>query len=114
MSKVADNCDAVADKETTRYLYADRFGVCVLEGHGTTETPPIPSINTPTRNAPDYVGRFMLGVSWKLEPVEGAIGCGRLLGARTECHAWLVSRIGPSRSGTTGTGLVRDPGYCSD
>lgn len=65
-------------KETTRRLYADRFGVRLLEGYGATETAPVLSINTPTRNAPGSVGRFMPGIVWKVEPVEGLDDGGRL------------------------------------
>jgi acyl-[acyl-carrier-protein]-phospholipid O-acyltransferase/long-chain-fatty-acid--[acyl-carrier-protein] ligase len=65
-------------RETTRRLYADRFGVRLLEGYGATETAPVLSINTPTRNAPGSVGRFMPGIVWKVEPVEGLDDGGRL------------------------------------
>ena len=65
-------------KETTRRLYAERFGVRVLEGYGATETAPVLSINTPLRNAPGSVGRFLPGVTWRIEPVEGIATGGRL------------------------------------
>lgn len=65
-------------KEATRHLYAERFGVRLLEGYGVTETAPVLSINTPTRNAPGSVGRFMPGITWKVTPVEGLDGGGRL------------------------------------
>jgi acyl-[acyl-carrier-protein]-phospholipid O-acyltransferase/long-chain-fatty-acid--[acyl-carrier-protein] ligase len=65
-------------KETTRRLYAERFGVRLLEGYGATETAPVLSINTPTRNAAGSVGRFMPGIVWKVEPVEGLDDGGRL------------------------------------
>ncbi len=65
-------------KETTRRLYAERFGVRVLEGYGATETAPVLSINTPLRNVPGSVGRFLPGVTWRIEPVEGIATGGRL------------------------------------
>jgi acyl-[acyl-carrier-protein]-phospholipid O-acyltransferase / long-chain-fatty-acid--[acyl-carrier-protein] ligase len=65
-------------KEETRRLYADRFGVRVLEGYGATETAPVLSINTPLRNAPGSVGRFMPGIAWRVEPVAGLVQGGRL------------------------------------
>lgn len=65
-------------KETTRKLYADRFGVRILEGYGATEAAPVLSINTPLRNVPGSVGRFMPGIEWRLEPVEGLDEGGRL------------------------------------
>jgi acyl-[acyl-carrier-protein]-phospholipid O-acyltransferase / long-chain-fatty-acid--[acyl-carrier-protein] ligase len=65
-------------KETTRRLYAEHFGVRVLEGYGATETAPVLSINTPLRNAPGSVGRFLPGVASRIEPVEGIATGGRL------------------------------------
>lgn len=65
-------------KETTRRLYADRFGVRLLEGYGATETAPVLSINTPLRNMPGSVGRFMPGIEWRIEPEEGLEAGGRL------------------------------------
>jgi acyl-[acyl-carrier-protein]-phospholipid O-acyltransferase/long-chain-fatty-acid--[acyl-carrier-protein] ligase len=65
-------------KEATRQLYAERFGARVLEGYGATETAPVLSINTPTRNAAGSVGRFLPGIAWRLEPVEGLDRAGRL------------------------------------
>lgn len=65
-------------KEATRRLYAERFGVRVLEGYGATETGPVLSINSPTRNAAGSVGRFLPGIAWKLERVEGLDRAGRL------------------------------------
>jgi acyl-[acyl-carrier-protein]-phospholipid O-acyltransferase/long-chain-fatty-acid--[acyl-carrier-protein] ligase len=54
-------------KETTRCLYAERFGVRVLEGYGATETAPVLSINTPMRHVPGSVGCFMPGIEWRVE-----------------------------------------------
>jgi acyl-[acyl-carrier-protein]-phospholipid O-acyltransferase / long-chain-fatty-acid--[acyl-carrier-protein] ligase len=65
-------------KEATRRLYADRFGVRLLEGYGATETGPVLSINTPMRGAAGSVGRFLPGLSWRLEQVEGLTSAGRL------------------------------------
>ena len=65
-------------KEATRRLYAERFGVRVLEGYGATETGPVLSINTPMRNAPGSAGRFLPGVAWRVEPMEGFAEGGRL------------------------------------
>lgn len=65
-------------KEATRRLYADRFGVRILQGYGATETAPVLSINTPMRNAPGSVGRFMPGIAWRIEGVEGLDTGGRL------------------------------------
>jgi acyl-[acyl-carrier-protein]-phospholipid O-acyltransferase/long-chain-fatty-acid--[acyl-carrier-protein] ligase len=65
-------------REETRRLYAERFGVRLLEGYGATETGPALSINTPLRNASGSVGRFLPGISWRVEKVEGLTAAGRL------------------------------------
>ncbi|MDR3530774.1 MAG: AMP-binding protein [Rhodopila sp.] len=65
-------------KEETRRLYADRFGVRVLEGYGATETGPVLSINTPMRNATGSVGRFLPGIASRAEKIEGLSAAGRL------------------------------------
>ncbi len=65
-------------KEETRRVYADRFGIRILEGYGATETAPVLSITTPLRNASGTVGRFMPGIAWRVEPVPGLAEGGRL------------------------------------
>jgi acyl-[acyl-carrier-protein]-phospholipid O-acyltransferase/long-chain-fatty-acid--[acyl-carrier-protein] ligase len=65
-------------REETRRLYAEHFGVRLLEGYGATETGPALSINTPMRNAPGSVGRFLPGIAWRVEKIEGLTAAGRL------------------------------------
>ena len=65
-------------REATRRLYADGFGVRLLEGYGATETAPVVSINTPMRNAPGSAGQLLPGIAWRLEPVDGVADGGRL------------------------------------
>jgi acyl-[acyl-carrier-protein]-phospholipid O-acyltransferase/long-chain-fatty-acid--[acyl-carrier-protein] ligase len=65
-------------RETTKQVYAERFGVRLLEGYGATETAPVLAINTPLRHAAGSVGRFLPGLTWRLEPVAGLEAAGRL------------------------------------
>ena len=65
-------------QETTRQLWAEKFGIRVLEGYGATETTPITSVNTPMYYKAGTVGRFMPAMEYKLEPVEGIDDAGRL------------------------------------
>jgi len=66
-------------KENTRRLYADTFGVRILEGYGVTEASPIVSFNTPMENKPGTVGRPFPGIECKTVKVEGMAEGGRLL-----------------------------------
>jgi acyl-[acyl-carrier-protein]-phospholipid O-acyltransferase/long-chain-fatty-acid--[acyl-carrier-protein] ligase len=65
-------------QEATANTYARKFGVRLLEGYGATECSPAVCLNS--RIAPRFgsVGRFIPGIEWKLEPVEGVAEGGRL------------------------------------
>ena len=65
-------------REETRRLFADRFGVRILEGYGATETSPVLALNTAMHGRPGTVGRFLPGIAWRLEPVAGIDTGGRL------------------------------------
>ena len=65
-------------QEQTRRTFADRFGVRILEGYGATETSPVLTLNTAMHNRPGTTGRFLPGIEWQLQPVEGVDTGGRL------------------------------------
>lgn len=65
-------------REETRRLWADRFGVRVLEGYGATETAAVLAVNTPLDPCPGSVGRFLPGLTWRLVPEPGITDGGRL------------------------------------
>ena len=71
---------AAAEKlqETTASAWAQRFGVCVLEGYGATECSPCVSVNTPLAPRHGSAGRLLPAMEYKLEPVEGVAEGGRL------------------------------------
>ncbi len=64
--------------DSTRALWADKFGIRILEGYGATETSPVASVNTPMDYKADTVGRLMPDMKYKLEDIPGIEGAGKL------------------------------------
>ena len=69
--------------DEVRKVYAEKFGIRILEGYGTTECAPVISANTPMANLNGSVGQFVPGLKHRLEPVPG-IESGGLLHVKGE------------------------------
>ena len=65
-------------QDNTRELWAEKFGVRILEGYGATETAPVAAVNTPMDYKVGTVGRLLPHLESRLEPVEGIDDAGRL------------------------------------
>ncbi len=65
-------------KLETRKVWAEKFGLRILEGYGVTEASPVVAVNTPIFNRGATVGQFLPGVEHRLAPVEGVEDGGRL------------------------------------
>jgi acyl-[acyl-carrier-protein]-phospholipid O-acyltransferase/long-chain-fatty-acid--[acyl-carrier-protein] ligase len=59
--------------------WARKYGVRILEGYGATECSPALSLNTRMEPCFGSAGRFLPGIDYRIEPVEGVSDGGRLL-----------------------------------
>ncbi len=62
---------AEAVKPETRNLMAEKLGVTLFEGYGTTECSPLLTINTLLFNKFGTLGKIVPGIEYRLQPVEG-------------------------------------------
>jgi len=67
--------------DPVREMWADQFGIDILEGYGTTETAPVLAVNVPAARRPGSVGKLLPHIAVHLEPVQG-IGRGGELHVR--------------------------------
>jgi acyl-[acyl-carrier-protein]-phospholipid O-acyltransferase / long-chain-fatty-acid--[acyl-carrier-protein] ligase len=65
-------------QESTRALWADKFGIRIMEGYGATETAPVTAVNTPMDYKSGTVGRFMPDMGYELEAIPGISDAGQL------------------------------------
>ena len=65
-------------RDETRRVYADKFGLRILEGYGATEAGPVIAVNTPMFFQPGTVGQLLPAIEAKLDPVPGIDEGGRL------------------------------------
>lgn len=58
-------------RDETRTVWAQKFGVRIFEGYGTSETSPVLATNMPMKNKAGTVGRLLPAIKYQLKPVPG-------------------------------------------
>jgi acyl-[acyl-carrier-protein]-phospholipid O-acyltransferase/long-chain-fatty-acid--[acyl-carrier-protein] ligase len=95
-------------KATTRALYADKFGVRILEGYGATEAGPVIALNTPQNAKAGTVGRALPGIELDFEEISGLPGKKLLIKGPNVKSGYLLSdapgQLVPTPNGWYDTG----------
>jgi acyl-[acyl-carrier-protein]-phospholipid O-acyltransferase/long-chain-fatty-acid--[acyl-carrier-protein] ligase len=52
-------------------VWMEKFGLRILEGYGSTECAPVISLATPSAYRRNAVGRFLPGIDYQIEPMDG-------------------------------------------
>ena len=55
----------------TRAIYAEKFGLRIMEGYGATEAGPVIAVNTPMHYQAGTVGRLLPAIEARLDDVPG-------------------------------------------
>jgi acyl-[acyl-carrier-protein]-phospholipid O-acyltransferase/long-chain-fatty-acid--[acyl-carrier-protein] ligase len=105
----------------TRQIYAEKFGLRIMEGYGATECAPVIAVNTPMHFQAGTVGRLLPGIEARLEPVPGITEGARLYvrGPNVMAGYLLASDAGvlqPPQDGWHDTGdivALDDAGFIS-
>jgi acyl-[acyl-carrier-protein]-phospholipid O-acyltransferase/long-chain-fatty-acid--[acyl-carrier-protein] ligase len=108
-------------REETRRVYAEKFGLRILEGYGATEAGPVIAVNTPMHYKAGTVGRLLPAIEARLEDVPGITEGGRLFirGPNVMAGYYLASdpgRLQPPEGGWHDTGdivTLDDAGFCT-
>jgi len=65
-------------RDETRKVYAEKFGLRIMEGYGATEAGPVIAVNTPMHFRAGSVGRLLPAIEARVEAVPGIEEGGRL------------------------------------
>ena len=64
--------------DSVREIWAEKFGIRILEGYGVTEAAPVLAVNTPMAFRQGSVGQLLPGIGWRIIPVPGLMRGGML------------------------------------
>ena len=114
-------CGAERVRDETRQTIRKKYAIDILEGYGVTEAAPVVAANQVRANRSGTVGKLMSGMEYRLEPVVGIEGAGRLfVRGPNIMRGYLFSdepgKIHPPKDGWHDTGdvvSIDDEGFIS-